>query len=293
MKYLTMSVMDVIKATAKRLEIQESEVLAYLEPFMVQGSLTPVLDAGGKNLIPRLTVSARLLPSATMKDVESFIDVCMRLRNASMPLLREVERKLKYLVSVCNPASDWHRVPDNFSRGKECYYVQFQQLIADKSKFYGNASDISSDEMIRLLSFADLSKAYFWLGRPLLRAKIDISKSFGIAKPDMFSLGLRALSKLRNFDAHFLPSFRETIDQSVSDDKGGAMLNPWITGKCNLGKYYGKLCFLVYITADFPDAEIQSARKEIKALLQQMPRMTVNYLGIPSSWLDEPLWANI
>jgi len=290
-----LTITNTVQAIVDSCGIQRPEVLAYLEPFMFKDSLSPVVDkSSGKYLLPRLTANARLFPTSTMKDIESFIDVCRQLSDASMPLLRGVERKLKYLVSVCNPGSDnWHRVPQSFIRGRECYYMQFQQLIASKSEYYGNASDISFEEIISVLSFADLSKAYYWLGKPLLRAKKDVSKAFGIARPDTFSLGLRALSKLRNLDAHFLPSHRETIDQSYSDDGGSDMLNPWITGKCNLGKYYGKLCFLVYITTDFTDSNIQIARRKIKALLQRMPKMTVNYLGIPSGWLDEPLWANI
>jgi hypothetical protein len=292
--FIQLSIADIVKAIVNGRGIQSPEVLAYLEPFMFKGSLTPVVNADGKPLLPRLTDNARLLRAITMKDIESFVDACRQLSDASVPLLRGVERRLKHLVSVCNPGSDnWHRVPANFSRGGECYYVRFQQLIALKDEFYGNASDISLEEIISILSFSDLSKVYYWLGRPLLRAKKDVSKAFGIAKPDTFSLGLRALSKLRNLDAHFLPSHRETIDQSFSDDRGTDMLNSWITGKCNLGKYYGKLCFLVYITTDFPDSDIQIARRKIKALLQRMPKTTVNYLGIPSGWLNEPLWANI
>lgn len=272
------------------------DVIAYLEPFMFKGSLSPAVDSVGKPLLPRLTNDARFLPSATLSDVIIFIDACQHLSDVSALLLREVERKMKYLVSKFSQYTGtdmWHRNPTNFIRGIENFFYRFQDLVASKTAFYGNTREITSEEVISMLSFSDLSKVYFWLGKPLLSAKKDVSIAFGITSPDTFSIGLRALSNLRNLDAHFLPSHRESIDMAFSAKSGTVMLYPWISTKCNLGKYYGKLCFLVYITTDFPDSDIQIARRKIKALLQRMPKITVNYLGIPSGWLDEPLWANI
>ena len=272
------------------------DVIAYLEPFMFKGSLSPVVDAVGKPLIPRLTNNARILPSVTLSDVTDFIDACQHLSDVSAFFLRGVERKMKYLVSkFCQYTGTdmWHRDPTNFIRGTENYFNRFQELVASKTAYYGNTREITSEEVISMLSFSDLSKVYYWFGNHLLKAKITVSREFGIDVPDVFSQGLRALSNLRNLDAHFLPSHRESIDEAFSTKSRIVMFYPWITTKCNLGKYYGKLCFLVYITTFFSDIRVKKARNEIKALLQRMPKMTVNYLGIPSGWLDEPLWANI
>ncbi len=283
---------DIVQALAKSLGIVEPKILAYLEPFMFKGSTTSDVDAEGKSIL-RLTDNAKFLPTVTMKDMETFIDCNRRLRRRTLTLLGEIESKLEYMISVCDLNSEsWHCIPTNFRT--EDFFVQFKELIELKSKHYGNVRDFNSKEIVSVLSFAELSKFYYRLGKPLLRAKKYISKALGITSPDVLSLGLRAVSKLRNSDAHISPSCRETIDDKpFSAEPGVIMLNHWITGKCNLGKYYGKLCFLVYITTDFPDSDIQDARREIKALLQRMPKMTVNYLGIPSGWLNEPLWANI
>jgi hypothetical protein len=289
-----MSVTDVIETVSKDTGTSKSEVLPYLEPFMVSGSITPVVDAGSKHLWPKLTENAQFLPTATIEAIETFIVVHHELSDNCSYLLRAVERKLKREVSEFSSSSDsWSSNPDNFSRGEEDYYDRFLDLLASRARFYGNANDMNSADVISILSFADLSKAYYWFGTPLLRYKMTVSKIFGIVSPDVLSLGLRALTNLRNLDAHFLPSFRESIDRAFSAKPEKVMLNSWITGKCNLGKYYGKLCFLVYITTDFPGSGVQTARREIKALLQRMPKMTVNYLGIPSGWLNEPLWVNI
>ena len=292
-KSLNTTIQDIVEKSGFATVV---DVIAYLEPFMVTGSLSPVIDADGKPLIPRLTNKARFLTSATLSDVITFIDVCQHLSDVNSLLLREVERKMKYLVSCFSQYTGsviWHRDSTNFIRGNANFYYRFQELVASKVAFYGNTREITSEEVISMLSFSDLSKVYYWLGSPLLRAKKDVSTAFGITSPDIFSIGLRALSNLRNLDAHFLPSHRESIDMAFSAKFGTVMLYPWISTKCNLGKYYGKLCFLVYITTEFSDIKIQNARREIKALLQRMPKMTVNYLGIPSGWLNEPLWANI
>jgi hypothetical protein len=283
--FIQLSITDTVQALSKSRRLIEPKVLEYMEPFMFTGSLTPGVDA-------ELTDNARLLPTATMKDMETFIDLNQQLWPNSFLLLGKVQGVLEYFVSVCDSSSDcWHTIPTNFRT--EDFFVRFKELVASKARSNNN-SNTTSKKVVSKLSFADLSKLYFWLGKPLLKAKKDISKSFGIASPDILSLGLRAVSKLRNTDAHISPSCRETIeDKPFSAESGVVMLNPWISGKCNLGKYYGKLCFLVYITTDFPDSGVQTARREIKALLQRMPKMIVNYLGIPSGWLNEPLWANI
>ena len=273
------------------------DVIAYLEPFLVKGSVSPVVDSLGKPLIPRLTNDARLLPTVQLGDVMAFIEVCQSLRRASSLLLSGVEGKLKQcLVSVFRQyaGSDyWHNNSVNFVRNSENYFKRFHDLVTSKAGFFGNAWEFSSAEVIWMLSFSDISRAFYWFGSPLLKAKIIISRQFCVNSPDVLSQGLRALSNLRNLDAHILPAHRESVDKSFSAKMGTVMLYPWISTKCNLGKYYGKLSFLVYITTNFSNIEFKSARNKIKSLLQQMPRMTVNYLGIPSGWLDEPLWANI
>ena len=293
-KSLNTTIQDIVEKSGLATVV---DAIAYLEPFMIKGSVSHVVDSEGKPLIPRLTNDARLLPAVQLGDVITFIGVCQALREASSLLLRGVEIKLKQcLVSIFGQytgSDNWHNNSANFVRNSDNFFKRFQDLVASKAGFYGNAWELSSAEVVLMLSFSDISRAFYWFGSPLLKAKIIITRQFGINSPDVFSQGLRALSTLRNLDAHFLPSHRVSIDQPFSAKSGTVMLYPWITTKCNLGRYYGKLCFLVYITTNFTNVEYQSARKKIKSLLQQMPRMTFNYLGIPSGWLDEPLWANI
>lgn len=281
--------------------ISEPEAIAYLEPFMVHGSITSVTDANNKPLIARLTSNASFLPTASISDIETFISIIKQISFESTTLLRGVESVLKSTISIvfeqCTHSEQWHNNAGLFYRSeyKTNYHSSFLSLFSSKKKYYGNTDGITSAEVIFwLFSFTDLSKAYFMFGDALLSAKVQVSKHFGISKPDVFSFGLRSLSEnVRNLDAHLLPSFRNSKDGSFSDKPKRAMMNPWISTKCNLGKFYGRMCFLIYITTDFGDSYFQNARRSIKCLMQQMPKMTLNYLGIPNGWLNEPLWSNI
>jgi hypothetical protein len=294
----------VIQEIIAKSNVSETEMVSYLEPFMENGSITPVEDENNKSLMARLTPSAKFLPSATAEKVCVFINLCRHIRTMSMILLGEVESELKNSISFIfkryTNSDEWHKVRNNFQRndnGKsENYFKKFHGLFSQKfANFYGNAEGNSADEVIHYgLSFTDLSKAFYWFGDSLLNAKIEVSKTFGILKPDVFSFGLRVISEdLRNKDAHLLASYRFFKDQKFSDKSRSAMANPWISTKCNLGRFYGRMCFLVYITTDFANNYCPFARKEIKALMLQMPKMTVNYLGLHSNWFNEPLWSNI
>lgn len=281
--------------------ISEPELIAHLEPFMVPGSITDVTDSSNKPLIARLTSNASFLPTASIKDVESFIRILKQISSASNTLLRDVEGVLKRTTSIfveqCIHSEQWHNNAGLFYRkdSNKNFHSSFLSLFTSKMSYYGNTDGITSAEVIFwLLSFTDLSKAFYWLGDALYPAKVQVSKHFGISKPDVFSFGLRSLSEnVRNLDAHLLPSYRNSNDGSFSDKSKIAMMNPWISTKCNLGKFYGRMCFLIYITTDFGDEDSQNARRRIKCLIQQMPKMTLNYLGIPNGWLNEPLWSNI
>lgn len=87
--------------------LTEPEIIPYLEPFLIQGSLTPVstsiFDADGKkrivSLIPRLTANARFLPTATVDAVIAFIRNCKKVSSLSLELSREVEEVLKSTIS--------------------------------------------------------------------------------------------------------------------------------------------------------------------------------------------------
>lgn len=282
--------------------ISESELIAYLEPFMVQGSITNVTDANNnKPLIARLTQNASFLPTASIRDIELFIGIVKQISVESTTLLRTVEGVLKNTISIvldqCTHSKQWHNNAGFFYR-KDCcknFHSNFLSLLSSKMGYYSNTDGITSGEVIFwLLSFTDLSKAFYWFGDALYSAKVQVSKHFGISKPDVFSFGLRSLSEnVRNLDAHLLPSYRNSNDKPFSDKSKIAMMKPWISTKCNLGKFYGRMCFLIYITTDFVDQKSQNARREIKCLMQQMPKMTLNYLGIPNGWLNEPLWWNI
>lgn len=281
--------------------ISEPELIAYLEPFMVQGSITDVTDLHNIPLIARLTPSASFLPTASIGDIEKFISIIKQISVDSTTLLRSVENVLKSTISIvveqCTHSEQWHNNAGLFYR-KDCnknFHSSFLSLFTSKMSYYGNTDEITSAEVIFwLLSFTDLSKAFYRLGDALYPAKVQVSKHFGISKPDVFSFGLRSLSEnVRNLDAHLLPSYRNSNDGSFSDKPKIAMMNPWISTKCNLGKFYGRMCFLIYLTTNLGDEDSQNARRRIKCLIQQMPKMTLNYLGIPNGWLNEPLWLNI
>ena len=303
MQILHCSTVDAVQAIISHSDglISEPEIIAYLEPFMKEGSITPVEDPSGNELIARLTPSASFLPSATIEAIESFICICRQISDASMDLMRTTERVLKSAVSNvfadCSRSSQWHNRSGFFYRRERSanYFDDFQTLLRSKSTRYGNANDASSSEMIVwMLSFTDLSKTFYWVGDALYCAKVEVSKCFGISKPDVLSYGLRSISEnVRNLDAHLKPSYRISNDKPFSDKSRLAMLNPWISTKCNLGRFYGRMCFLVYITTTFTDRRSQDARREIKSLIQQLPKMTLNYMGVQSGWVNEPLWSNI
>lgn len=297
---------DLIYAIVKSTGLSEPKIVPYLEPFMVQGSLTPVstsiFDTEGNrkvvSLIPRLTANARLLPTATVDAVIAFIRNCKKVSSWSFELSREVEEVLKSIISFefanSTKSDRWLENRKLFQRNGESrkFDDAMKPVYARLQQRYGNSEGCTSAEAICYgMSFTDLSKVFFLMGDSLLPTKRKVSEFFGIPKPDIFTRGLRAISEnLRNLDAHLLPSYRNSIDSSFSEKN---MIYPWISTKCNLGKYYGKLCFLVYITTNFSDNYCQFARKEIKALMLQMPKATVNYLGMPPNWSNEPLWSNI
>lgn len=288
-------------------ELSAPEVVAYLEPFMVRGSITPVsktdYDENGKRkitpLIPRLTENAHLLPTATVDKIVQFISICREVSSCCITLLLEVERRLKNALAkelAQSTMSDiWLENPDFFEeRGQQNYKKDIEPILITAAKNNGNAIECTSSEMIRStgMSFTNVSKIYYLISNSQKKAKRNVSRRFGIMKPDSFSFGLRAISEnLRNLDAHVLFSYRESNDKSRSYTD--EMIYPWILTMCNFSKYYGRISFLVYITTDFRQEYLQNARKRIKALLLQMPKMTVNYLGLHSNWFNEPLWSNI
>lgn len=288
-------------------ELSAPEVVAYLEPFMVRGSITPVsktdYDENGKRkitpLIPRLTGNAHLLPTATVDKIVQFISICREVSSCCITLLLEVERRLKNALAkelAQSTMSDiWLENPDFFEeRGQQNYKKDIEPILIKAAKNTGNAIGSTSAEIIRStgMSFTNVSKIYYLISNSQKKAKRNISSRFGIMKPDSFSYGLRAISEnLRNLDAHVLFSYRKSNDQSRSFPY--EMIYPWIATKCNFSEYYGRICFLVYITTSFRQEYLQNARKRIKALLLQMPKMTVNDLGLHSNWSNEPLWSNI
>lgn len=283
--------------------LTEAEVVSYLEPFMVKGSITPVEDLSGKPLMAYLTEKVIFLPTASPDEIYAFISLCQQIDDQSMILLRYTEKKLKSSISNIfrrhTRSEHWHNDSNNFIRngGGKCLDKTnaFKALYNSLNIHYNNSQRCNADYIIHYgLSFTDLSKAYYWFGDSLLKAKVEVSELFGIHKPDVFSFGLRSISEYtRNLDAHLLASYRTLSEQLLPDKLGKSMANPWLSTKCNLGRFYGRISFLVYIATNFSEIICKNARKEIKALMLQFPKITLNYLGMPPNWSNEPLWSNI
>lgn len=304
-------IQEIIAKSNENLSVPE--VVSYLEPFMVKGSITPIVQIygeGGKSkikpLIPRLTANAHFLPSATVDDICLFISNCRNIALESLTLTNEVEHRLKCDFSAklgqFTNSDRWLNNSRLFQpRGGKSYGKDILSIIkGELPNNYGNAEHCTSAEIIHYgMSFTDLSKAFYLLSDSQRHIKRNVSETFGIKDPDIFSKGLWAISTMmRNRDAHLLASYRSyPRPKNITKDElsfryEDGMFYPWISTRCNLRLFYGRICFLVYITTNFSE-KYQKARKEIKAFMLQMPKMTVNDLGLHSNWSNEPLWTNI
>jgi hypothetical protein len=278
-------------------ELTKTRDIEYLDPFLVKGSLTAM------PCMPRLTDNAELKPNVNEAEVDAFINYIDSISDWINILIRHVERKLRRYIAIYFSkyrGGKWLENPKLFVRGKNCYYDCIIRIL-DRLRRHDNICDLSSKDILRQVYFPELSIIYLRFGNRL--AKKEVAEHFGIldrikgesefSTLDTFCEGLKVLSNyVRNQEAHVNASFRIIQPMSLCFDTT-SMMYPWISSQCDLGKFYGRTSFLVYITTNFPEFNCQLARKEIKRLMGMLPTRVVNYLGIPSKWRNEPMWSRI
>lgn len=278
-------------------ELTKTRDIEYLDPFLVKGSLTAM------PCMPRLTDNAELKPNVNEAEVDTFINCIDSISDCISTLIRHVERKLRRYVAIYFSkyrGDRWLENPKLFIREKKCYYDCVTQIL-DRIRRHDNIEGLCSKDILRQVYFPELSIIFLRFG--IRQAKKDVAEQFGLldrskgdsefSTLDTFCEGLKVLSNyIRNQEAHVNASFRIIKSRTLCFD-ATSMMYPWISSKCDLGKFYGRTSFLVYITTMFPEHNCQLARKEIKRLMGMLPTRVVNYLGIPTNWQNEPMWSGI
>jgi hypothetical protein len=278
-------------------QLTETRGIEYLDPFLVKGSLTAM------PCMPRLTDKVELKPNVNEAEVDAFINYIDSISDWINILIRHVERKLRRYVAIYFSkyrGDKWLNNPKFFMREKKSYYDCIIRIL-DRLRRHDNIEGLCSKDVLRQVYFPELSIIYLRFGNRL--AKKEVAEHFGIldrrigdgefSTLDTFCEGIKVLSNyVRNQEAHVNASFRIIESMTLCLD-ATSMMYPWISSQCNLGKFYGRTSFLVYITTNFPEYNCQLARKEIKRLMSLLPTRVVNYLGIPSNWQNEPMWSRI
>ena len=188
-----------------------------------------------------------------------------------------LERKSFKDVSIFN--ATLQKIWNEVNRSKE-------DFIQDFFERYDNPILPPVWKTLEVASFGVLSKTYENFSE--VSVKKAVAKDFGLPQYKYLESWIRSITVLRNCCAHHARTWNRRYPWKPQ--MPATLPMKWISNASSVRpqKLYAQLCCLAYLTQTIVSAS--DFVGSLKSLLAKYPSVSLQSLGFPASWEQEPLW---
>jgi abortive infection bacteriophage resistance protein len=185
-------------------------------------------------------------------------------------------------INIIELSATLANIGEEITRSKDIFIKEHKKKYVDDYRFP------PSIKTLEITSFGALSKLYGNL-KPTIKAKDIIAFEYGTVNHTFLPSWLQSIAQIRNICAHHgrlwnknLPGTPNLLPKPP---------NPWLGTPPNNSEFkmlYVHLCCMKYLLNVINPKNSFTGRLE--ELLRKYSNVDLNAMGMPNTWLNEPLW---